>query len=84
MVTAINMDGTAIGFSADNGHREGEGLVLLGEVPWTDASGADHQGSRPTCLAADSYGQRVELGIIDLHGTGGWPTKAVVWVHRLS
>ncbi|MEU4477641.1 hypothetical protein AB0F68_06140 [Micromonospora sp. NPDC023966] len=84
VVTGVNVDGTAIGFSADNGRREGEGMVLLGEVPWTDASGADYQGTRPTCLATDSHGQRVELGIIDLHGTGSWPAKAVVWVHCLS
>ncbi len=82
-ITAVNADGTAIGFTEDGGNREGEGLVVAGDS-WTDREGANFGGTRPTCLAPGSYGQRVELAVLDLRGRGNWPTKLVVWVHCLS
>ncbi|MET7751422.1 hypothetical protein [Micromonospora sp. NPDC005367] len=84
MVTGVNSDGTAIGFTADSGTREGEGLALIADVPWTDAAGEMHGGTDPTCLLPGSSGQRLELGVLDIGGTGNWPSRAVVWVHCLN
>ncbi|MER7443973.1 hypothetical protein [Micromonospora avicenniae] len=83
-VTGVNSDGTAIGFTADSGSREGEGLALIADVPWTDAAGVLHGGTRPTCLLPGSSGQRLELGILDVGGRGDWPSRAVMWVHCLN
>ena len=82
-VTGVNSDGTAIGFTVDGGDRHGEGLALVADIPWTDAAGEDHGGVRPTCLAPDSFGQRVELEILDFRNDRG-PSKVVVWVHCLA
>ncbi|KAB1914075.1 hypothetical protein [Micromonospora sp. AMSO31t] len=82
-VTGVNSDGTAIGFTADGGDRDGEGLALVADIPWTDAAGEDHGGVRPSCLAPGSFGQRVELGILEFSNNHG-PSKVVVWVHCLA
>ncbi|HEX5995273.1 MAG TPA: hypothetical protein VFY84_09055 [Jiangellales bacterium] len=82
-ITGVNSDGTAIGFTEDGSDREGEGILVAGDS-WTDREGANFGGTPPTCLAPGSYGQRVELAILDLRGQGDWPTKLVVWVHCLS
>ncbi|WP_204071763.1 hypothetical protein [Planotetraspora phitsanulokensis] len=82
-ITAVNSDGTAIGFTEDGSDREGEGILVAGDS-WTDRKGANFGGTPPTCLAPGSYGQRVELAILDLQGHGNWPDKLVVWVHCLS
>lgn len=83
-VTAVNSDSTAIGFTADGGERHGEGLPLVAGIPWTDAAGEDYGGVRPTCLTPGSSGQRVELGILDIRGSGHGPSRVVVWVHCLA
>jgi hypothetical protein len=82
-ITAVSSDGTAIGFTEDGGHREGESLLVAGDL-WTDREGANFGGTPPTCLTPGSYGQRVELAILDLQGHGKWPDKLIVWVHCLS
>jgi hypothetical protein len=63
---------------------EGESIPVVAHVPWTDAAGDNHGGDRPTCLAAGKYGQRVELGVLDVRGKGAWSSQLVVWVHCLS
>lgn len=63
---------------------EGESVPVVADVPWTDATGQTHGGTRPICLADDKYGQRVELGILDVRGEGNWSSQLVVWVHCLS
>jgi hypothetical protein len=82
-ITAVNSDVTAIGFTEDGGGRAGEGLPMAGDS-WTDREGANYGGTPPTCLVPGSFGQRVELAILDFHGQGNWPNKMVVWVHCLS
>ncbi|MEV6927833.1 hypothetical protein AB0M46_25490 [Dactylosporangium sp. NPDC051485] len=81
-------DVAAIAFRFD-GHNyatpgEGESVPVVAHVPWTDAAGGGHGGDRPACLAADKYGQRVELGVLDVRGEGAWSSQLVVWVHCLS
>ncbi|MGC5285560.1 hypothetical protein [Micromonospora sp. DT231] len=83
-VTAVNSDGTAIGFTADGGDRDGEGLPLVADIPWTDAAGETYGGTRPTCLAPGSFGQRVELGILTIRDSGHGPSRVVVWAHCLA
>ncbi|MFG2040633.1 hypothetical protein [Dactylosporangium sp. NPDC048998] len=83
-----NGDVTAIAFRFD-GHDyatpdEGESVPVVAHVPWTDAAGENHGGDRPVCLAPGKYGQRVELGVLDVRGEGNWYTQLVVWVHCLS
>lgn len=85
VVTAVEFDLSALGFAEDGGDGQGESIPIAAEVNWTDRDGANFTGTVPTCLQPDSAaGQRVELAILDLHGSGTWPTKLVVWVHCLS
>ncbi len=81
-------DVQAIAFRFDGrdyaGPGEGEGIPVVADVPWTDAAGQDHQGDRPSCLAAGAYGRRVELGVLTVGGEGPWTTQLVVWVHCLE
>ena len=56
----------------------GEGIPVVADVPWTDAAGQDHQGDRPSCLAAGAYGRRVELGVLTVDGEGPWTSQLVV------
>jgi hypothetical protein len=63
---------------------EGESVPMVADVPWTDAAGQTHGGDRPACLAAGKYGQRVELGVLAVRGTGSWYSQLVVWVRCLS
>ncbi|WP_412736442.1 hypothetical protein [Krasilnikovia sp. MM14-A1259] len=78
---------TAIAFRFDDHDYvlpgEGESLPVMANVSWTDASGQNHAGDRPACLTGASNGRRMELGVVDLHGKGVWPTQVVVWVHCL-
>jgi hypothetical protein len=62
----------------------GESIAVVADVPWTDAAGNNYGTNRPVCLADGKYGQRVELGVLDVRGEGQWPTQLVVWVHCLS
>ena len=81
-------DVTAIAFRFDGRDYvtpgEGESIPMVARVPWTDATGETHEGDRPVCLAASRYGQRVELGVVDVRGSGDWSSRLVVWVHCLS
>jgi hypothetical protein len=63
---------------------EGESVPVVADVPWTDAAGNNYGDARPVCLADGKYGQRVELGVLDVHGKGNWSSQLVVWVHCLS
>jgi hypothetical protein len=65
---------------------EGDNLVVVSDVPWTDAAGNNYAGNRPACLADGKYGQRAELGVLDVRGEGNWYSQSqlVVWVHCLS
>jgi hypothetical protein len=64
----------------------GEDVVVVADVPWTDAAGNNYGGIRPVCLADGKYGQRVELAVLDVRGEGNWYSQSqlVVWVHCLS
>lgn len=92
-VTGVNDRMTAIGFRPDGpeGRRlrgGGAGMILAGELTWRDADGNLHEGGVPPCLQPGlSYGQRVELGIIEIRPDSDSPpalTKVVVWVRCLS
>jgi hypothetical protein len=65
---------------------EGENVVVVADVPWTDAAGNNYAGNRPVCLADGMRGQRVELGLLDVRGNGNWysQSRLVVWVRCLS
>lgn len=90
-VTAVNFDETAIGFSPDDpegsGIRKGESMILSGALYWRDRAGSLHGNGVPPCLQHGSHGQRVELGVVQLHrGSGSHPapTMIVVWARCLS
>lgn len=92
-VIAVNHDGTSIGFHPDDpegSHQrdgEGEGLVLAGQLTWTDTDGSQHLNGVPPCLQPGSHGQRVELGIVELRQGSDSPpawTRIVVWARCLS
>lgn len=80
-------DVTAIAFRFDDRDYatpgEGESIPVVTRVPWTDATGENHEGDRPACLAAGRY-DRVEIGVLDVGGSGIWSSQLVVWVHCLS
>jgi hypothetical protein len=89
-VAADSDDGdvTAIAIRFD-GHDyltpgEGESVPVVANLPWTDATGKNFAGGRPVCLAPGTYGQRVEVGVLDVRGEGAWDSRLVVWVHCLS
>jgi hypothetical protein len=80
VITAVNSDGTAIGFTSDGSSQRGRSYPV-GAGPWTDKNGQIVDGTRPSCLAS---GQRVELGIENVSVSGNWASEQVVWVHCLS
>lgn len=63
---------------------EGESVSVVADMPWTDADGTNHGGTRPDCLADGKYGRQVELGVLDVRGEGPWASQLVVRVHCLS
>jgi len=83
VVTGVTGDGISVGFTEDGGQREGEGIPLAA-ISWIDAQGRSYGGVQPECLLPGSYGQKVELAILELSMPGDWPQKLIVGVHCLS
>jgi hypothetical protein len=77
-IAADSPDGQvrAIQFQLDGvdypGAGEGENLMVVADVPWTDAAGNNYAGNRPVCLADGLHSQRVQLGLLDVRGQGNW------------
>lgn len=80
--TAVNQDGTAIGFTEEQG-GEGTGYFIAGAawrrngLPWSD--------SLPTCLEPLTSGQQVRLGFVDVQPVDDAPGRTVVvWLECLD
>jgi hypothetical protein len=90
LAVAEGSDGqvTAITIRLDRRRYEvaggGESVPMVANVPWMDAIGESHGGNRPSCLPTGSYGQRIEVAVLDVRGHGGWFDRVVTWVHCLS
>jgi hypothetical protein len=57
--------------------NDGQGMVLVVHVFWTDAHGNSFGGTTPTCMTPGSSGQRVEVRLTHRGGP-------IDWVHCLS
>jgi hypothetical protein len=81
-VTGVTDEGRRIGFSGVDG-RQGEGIPV-DITCWTDKLGVSQCGTPPDCLRPGTFGQRVELAVVDLTKGGGWQPRIAVWVHCLE
>ncbi|MEV0839378.1 hypothetical protein AB0I55_07435 [Actinocatenispora sera] len=84
-VTAVDEDGTALGFRADDEPHGGTTGYALGPVDWIDSSGTTHlAGTHPSCLAPLSHGQHVELWLLDVRDANAGPRQVITRVRCLS
>ena len=88
-VTAVSQDRLAIGLRAD-GERDGIGYSLTGLQNWRDLQGQwrsvlQDRRVLPDCIPEQSFGQRVQIGLIDVpRFSGGVGGRDVVWLKCLS
>jgi len=89
VTNGVNMPGTAIGFTAADGAVEDEGYILSG-ASWSDSrDNVWHQpfdsGEEPSCVAPQSSGQRLRLGIVNVPASEDAPVRPhVVWFECLG
>ncbi|MDR2988178.1 MAG: hypothetical protein LBV34_25420 [Nocardiopsaceae bacterium] len=64
-----------------SGQRRPTGYSLPSDVTWRNAYGIWEDGTRPGCMAPNSRGQRIRIGVVDVEPVGSAPgSPIVVWI----
>jgi hypothetical protein len=88
-VILVNQDATAIVFQPDDwpqrddGGADGGWGYNLGPVEWVNTEGRTWGDGTPACLAPLSYGQRVQLWLLEVRG-GTAPSHANTVIMRVK